>query len=358
MRLFLKLIFILGLPTLVGISCFLSMKYYFVDPLDPNAAKLELVEIAPGASLKSICKSLEKKQIIRKWWSLLMVAKVRGGETTIKAGEYELSAAMSPKKILDKLAAGEVYKRAVMLKEGESIWHLGIAVENAGLMSRAEFESELSDPNLLTQFGVGAQSFEGYLYPETYLFSRPIRGRDIIWEMLKLAEDHWRPEYGIKAAELSMSRHEVLTLASIIEKESGKKDEQPLVSSVFHNRLKNGMRLESDPTVIYGLPDFKGRLTRADLDNPHPYNTYVNFGLPPGPIANPSESAIKAAVFPANTDFLFFVANGSGGHVFSTTLKDHNKAVQSYRARREKMQKENQEQFDRDAQTEETASSQ
>ena len=148
--------------------------------------------------------------------------------------------------------------------------------------------------------------------------------------MLEEGEKRWIPEFTERADLLRMSRHEVLTFASIVEKESGNTSEQPLVSSVFHNRLQQGMRLQSDPTVIYGVPNFDGNLTKAHLETVTPYNTYTNPGLPPGPIANPGESAIRATLFPAQTNFLFFVADGKGGHVFSTTLAEHNEAVRRY----------------------------
>jgi UPF0755 protein len=151
--------------------------------------------------------------------------------------------------------------------------------------------------------------------------------------MLQEGEKRWKPEVNERAAQLGMTRHELLTLASIIEKESGNQREQPLISSVFHNRLRNGMKLESDPTVAYGIPDLNGQLLRKHLETEHPYNTYINFGLPPGPICNPGETAIQAALYPTpDSQYLFFVADGQGGHVFSTTLAEHNKAVAQYRA--------------------------
>ena len=148
--------------------------------------------------------------------------------------------------------------------------------------------------------------------------------------MLEEGDKHWPSEFSDRANEINLSRHEITTLASIIEKESGNAEEQPLISSVFHNRLSNGMRLESDPTVIYGIKDFNGNLTRQDLHTPHPYNTYTNFGLPPGPICNPGETAIRASLYPKESPYLFFVANGKGSHVFSTTLQEHNEAVAKY----------------------------
>jgi UPF0755 protein len=140
----------------------------------------------------------------------------------------------------------------------------------------------------------------------------------------------WDPAWNQKLQELQLSKHQLLTLASIIEKESGKVDEQPLIASVFYNRLRSGMRLQSDPTVIYGIPNFNGNITRADLDTPTPYNTYTIDGLPPGPICNPGLTAIQAALNPASTNYLYFVGNGQGRHVFSENLDDHNRAVNEF----------------------------
>jgi UPF0755 protein len=148
--------------------------------------------------------------------------------------------------------------------------------------------------------------------------------------MLEQAEDKWLPEYSQRADEQQRTRHEILTLASIIEKESGNFEEQPIISSVFYNRLKEGMRLQSDPTVIYGIANFDGNLTRAHLETPGPYNTYMNFGFPPGPICNPGATAIHAALYPQETEYLYFVGDGQGHHIFSTNLKDHNDAVNKY----------------------------
>lgn len=323
---------ILALPAIVAIFTYGWMQETFFLPSNKSKTALELVEIPSGSNFKQICANLEVRKIVKHGWALDVIARLRGQDTKINAGEYELSPAMTPSEVLAKLASGDVYKRKLVLKEGYSIWELGALVEQAGLATEIEFNKDLTNKELLTKSGIGVETFEGYLFPETYHFSRPILPKTIIWQLLEEGEKRWKPEYGIRLKQLNMSRHELLTLASIIEKESGNPEEQPIVSSVFHNRLKNGMRLESDPTVMYGIPHFSGLLTRRDLDTPTVYNTYTNFGLPPGPICNPGQTAIKAALYPSDTQYLFFVADGKGGHVFSTTLQEHNKAVADYRA--------------------------
>jgi len=326
----LRLVLIILFPILAGVGTFLYLQREFYKPANANDTTVRLIEIEPDRGFAEICAKLQAASVVRSCWSLGVLARIREIDTIIKAGEYELTPAMTPRQILEKMAKGDVFKRIVVVREGETIWNLGELVEKAGLVPRAEFNRTLVDKKLLAQAGILAETFEGYLFPDTYQFSRPIKPQQIIWRMLERGEVGWKEEYTKRADELHLTRHEILTLASIIEKESGNVEEQPVVSSVFHNRLDQGMRLQSDPTVIYGIPDFNGNLTRENLQTPSPYNTYVNFGLPPGPIANPGESAIKAALYPAQTPFIFFVANGQGGHVFATTLQEHNENVRKY----------------------------
>ena len=323
-------------PLLLAVVTYLFLNAAFLQPANIEDSKVVLVEIAPGKTFKQICQDLENKGLIRHWWSLSLLSRFGKKDTMVRAGEYELNAGMRPKEILEKLLSEQIFKRKVLVKEGASVWELGKIVEEAGLVTATEFNRALSDPILLNTAGIRGPSFEGYLFPETYNFSRPITPKDIIWRMIEEGEKHWPPEYTEQANKLNLSRHEILTLASIIQKESGNPEEEPTISSVFHNRLAQVMRLQSDPTVIYGIKDFNGNLTREDLVNPHPFNTYVNFGLPPGPICNPGDTSIRAALFPKETTFLFFVANGLGSHVFSTTLQEHNEAVSKYQLGRGK----------------------
>jgi UPF0755 protein len=330
----LRITFFLFIPILAATGTYIFLRTAFLDAADPANAQASLIEVAPGRSFQELCRELEAKGIVRYWWSFYRLSQLGGKDKKVKAGEYELSPNMSPRDILTKLTSGEVFKRKVLVKEGTSVFDVGKIVEEAGLLSSEDFIKALTDKNLLTVAGIKADSFEGYLFPETYQFSRPVTVKDVIWRMLEESDKHWLPEFTDRANELNLSRHELITLASIIEKESGNVEEQPLVSSVFHNRLNNGMRLESDPTVIYGIKDFNGDLTRQDLKTPHAYNTYTNFGLPPGPICNPGETAIRAALFPKESPYIFFVGNGAGSHVFSTTLQEHNEAVARYQLKK------------------------
>ncbi len=306
------------------------LKDMVLSPSDPESKSAELFEIAPGLSFRQAAKLLQERGFVKKWWSLDLLSRIRGNNV-IGAGEYELSKSMSPSEILDILLEGKVFNRKFTFKEGQSIHDLAALVEEAGLLSQQQFNLALFDPKIKGSAGLGNKGFEGYLFPDTYQFSKPISPDDIIFQMLKNGEKKWKIEYDEKAANLGWDRHQVLTLASIIEKESGNAEEQPLIASVFHNRLAQGWPLQSDPTSVYGLPNFEGPILRKHLEMDHPYNTYKIKGLPPGPICNPGESAIRAALYPAETGYMYFVSNGKGGHIFSATQKEHERAVEFYR---------------------------
>lgn len=326
-----KKILVLIIPAVVcSIVTYATLRNILFMPAQPGSVDLVRFEIAQGKGFSQITSDLKEKNLIRSAWGLKLLARLKSSGATIKAGEYELSPSMTPIDILKKLVSGDVVKRRVLVKEGATLADIGASLEQAGVIKKDEFVNAAKDRTFLEKAGIDAASFEGYLYPDTYFFSRPVSVQDVLWTMFEEAEKHWDPEFSNQLDALHLTRHEALTLASIIEKETGKVEEMPIISSVFHNRLIQGWKLESDPTVIYGLKDYDGNITKADLLNPHPYNTYQHLGLPPGPIANPSERAIRAALYPAATNYVFFVADGTGGHVFSTSLKDHNEAVARY----------------------------
>jgi UPF0755 protein len=243
------------------------------------------------------------------------------------AGEYQLSSAMTPGLILEMLSTGKVYLHRVTIPEGFTLQQIASLVDGMGLVAENRFCQAARDPDLIHRLGIGGSSLEGYLFPDTYLFPKGIAVEKMIRVMVdrfhRLAEPLL--EQGLPGRGLSL--HEIVTLASIIEKETGKEEERSLIASVFTNRLRRNMRLESDPTVIYGVEGFDGNITRKHLRTPTPYNTYVITGLPPGPIANPGLPSIQAALHPAESDYLFFVARKDKTHVFSRTWEEHEKAV-------------------------------
>ncbi|MCO6429423.1 MAG: endolytic transglycosylase MltG [Deltaproteobacteria bacterium] len=338
LKLVVRLVLVILVPALVAFGSYSLMRHFFFSPVDPTDNKTVLFQIPPKTTFQSICRDLEAQGLVRYSWSLDIISRLKRVDKKIRAGEYALNKAMSPTEVLQTLVDGKVFERKVTVREGASIWDIGPIIEQAGLLSKDEFNAALVNPQLIREAGIPEESgsFEGYLFPETYSFSRPVDPKYIIWRMLEEGQKKWPDDFTLRADDLKMTRHEILTLASIIEKESGTDvGEQAMISAVFHNRLKEGMKLQADPTVIYGIPNFNGNLTKIDLETPTPYNTYTNFGLPPGPICNPGATAIRAALYPAETTAKYFVGNGQGGHVFSDTLDEHNRAVRQYQLGRQ-----------------------
>ncbi len=318
------------LPIAVVAGTYSWLNHYFLDPLDPTDTTAVIFEVSPQKTFRDIAADLELKHFVRNQLVVRVLAKLQGKDTKVMAGEYEFSPSMSPQQILDAMVDGKMILRQITIREGLTMKDIGPLLEAAGIVSKLQFEAALRDAALREELAVPAESFEGYLYPETYRIQRNTPARKVVQILRSQLNKIWSPEWTARLPELELTKHQVLILASIIEKESGNIDEQPLVSSVFHNRLRRGMRLQSDPTVIYGIPDFNGNITKEDLLTKTPYNTYVIPGLPPGPIANPGYNAIKAALYPATTKYLYFVGNGQGKHIFSETLEQHNDAVNTF----------------------------
>ena len=241
---------------------------------------------------------------------------------------------MTPRRILATIVEGDVLLHRITIPEGFNLHQIAEAVARAGFGDAESFYEIATDPAVVAAAGFEGQSLEGYLYPDTYSFPKGYSQSSIIDAMTQRFRDAVSDAWRSRAAEMGMSLHEVVTLASIIEKETGDPAERPLIASVFHNRLAKGMRLETDPTVIYGIENFDGNLTRRHLRTPTPYNTYRIRGLPPGPIASPGHAALEAALFPAVSDYLFFVSRNDGTHQFSRNLQDHQEAVRKYQLRR------------------------
>ena len=329
-----RILIYLSVPALVGFTVFLTLRSIFEHPIDSTDTTAQSIEIARDSTLTTVAAELENRGFVKYGWALRYAGRVSKKDSKIVAGEYEIRRSMSAVDLLNAITSGKPIERKIIIREGVSTREIGQIVESAGLLKKAEFNQALTERSLIKSSGSDNGELEGYLFPETYLFSRPITAREVVIRMLKVGIEHWPQGFSDRAAQLGMTRHQIMTLASIIEKESGDQSEQPTISSVFHNRLKQQIPLQSDPTVIYGLGDqFDGNLTRAHLETATAYNTYTITGLPPGPICNPGDSAINAALYPAETPYIFFVADGSGKHVFSTTLEEHNAAVAQYQIR-------------------------
>ena len=240
---------------------------------------------------------------------------------------------MPPGKIMEMMTRGEVVSHTVTIPEGFSIEQIAGVLSDNGIIDREKFLVYAMGDGVENNYSINGPGLEGYLYPDTYQFARGVSASAIVDAMVKR---FWQVigKFEQKIAESGITLHEVVTLASIVEKETGKASERPLIASVFLNRLRKRMRLESDPTVIYGIKDFSGNLKKRDLSTYSPYNTYVVRGLPPGPIANPGIDSIKAVLYPAKTNYLYFVSKNDGSHHFSSSLKEHNRAVYTYQKKR------------------------
>ncbi len=326
----------LALLAVGGVALAVYDIHRYAHKPDAASAERQTVSIRSGEGFGAITARLQEKGLIRTPFKFRLYARFSGYHTQLKAGEYELSGQMSPRQILATLKGGKVRLYRVTIPEGYQLRQIAKTVETAGFGNDGEFLRLATDAEVARSAGIEAQTLEGYLFPDTYYFPRGHQPRAVIEAMLKRFQATITDQWRARADEIGLSLHEVVTLASIIEKETGDPAERPLISSVFHNRMRKGMRLETDPTVIYGIKDFDGNLTRKDLRTPTPYNTYVIKGLPPGPIASPGAAALEAALYPAETDYLFFVSRRDRTHQFSTNLKDHNRAVQEFQLRRRK----------------------
>ena len=292
------------------------------------------LKVDHGESFYSVVNRLKKRGVISHERIFTLWARLWSLDKKIHWGLYRFKLPMAPRKVLNQMVLGKGHFHRITVAEGLSLEDIASLMEQEGLLNRERFLKEAGDPELLSLFGLEEVGVEGYLFPDTYHFSPSSGERDVLMTMMKHFEERFTPVMEEQAKRVGLDRHQVVTLASLIEKETGVGDERPLVSAVFHNRLRERIPLQSDPTVIYGLKDFTGNLTRRDLRTPNPYNTYLIRGLPPGPISNPGLASLWAALFPAEVPYLFFVSKNDGTHFFSETLGEHNRAVNQYQKRR------------------------
>jgi len=315
------------------ICFFLDLSQYAKKPADISSVK-KVVLIHPGQGFNVTIDQLFIKGIIKNRLKFKLFAIIKGRDKSIQAGEYLLSPSMPPAIILEILVNGKVNLHKITVVEGYNLHQIADIVARAGFASRTDFYAAATDASFASEKGIDAKTFEGYLFPETYYFPKIITPEKMISTMVDRFRSVFTAKWKKRAEDLGFSIHQIITLASIIEKETGAPFERPLISSVFHNRFKKGMRLEADPTVIYGIKNFNGNLTRKHLTTWSPYNTYKIKGLPIGPIACPGAKAIEAALYPADTGFIFFVSKRDTTHKFTTNLKDHNKAINKYQLQR------------------------
>lgn len=303
-------------------------------PVDPEG-ETRIITIEPGSGTAQIGMELERAGLIKNRQVFALLARYLKKDGKLQAGEYELSPAMPMRAIIDKLERGEVVTYTFTVPEGYTVRQIVDRLVAEGFGEREEFESLVQDRSLVAEWLpaglVTDEPLEGYLFPETYTVTARTTEREIIEAMVAETRRVWTEERLARAAGLGLTVHQVLTLASIIEEEAQVAEERPLIAAVYHNRLRLGMLLQADPTVLYALgrPAGEPLLTR-DLDVDSPYNTYRYPGLPPGPIANPGLAAIDAALYPADVDYLYFVARNDGTHAFARNYKEHQENVARY----------------------------
>ncbi|MEX1184434.1 MAG: endolytic transglycosylase MltG [Gemmatimonadota bacterium] len=284
--------------------------------------------VPPGASFSEVTDTLAARAIIDMPPLFKLYARVKGGANSVKPGTYAFRPGVAWAQILDDLEVGRVINARIVIPEAWDLRGIAPRIAQALELDEDSVMVALTDPATVSRLGVPGPTLEGYLYPATYTFPLSTPLDSAIARMVATYSNVWTPERRARADSMGLSEREVVTLASIIEKEARRPGEMPRISSVYHNRLDRGHRLEADPTVQYALGAHQQRLLYAHIDSvaDNPYNTYRNFGLPPGPIASPSAAGIDAALNPEDSDFLFFVARPDGSHIFTRTLDEHNRA--------------------------------
>lgn len=291
-----------------------------------------LVLVPRGSSGAEIARILEDEGVVEsarlfRWHLRLSV------DTPLKAGEYLFDEPLSVRQVAAKLAKGDVHLRRITVPEGLDAAEVVQLLAREGFGDAERLRQAAADPAPIADLDPDADNLEGYLFPETYHFAREATEREVIGAMVANFRRVWTPERRRRASDLGLTTREAVTLASLIEKEASLAEERPLVSAVFHNRLRLNMNLASDPTVVYAVKRIKvydGVIHRSDLELDSPYNTYLYPGLPPGPIANPGLASLNAALNPSESDYLYFVSRNDGSHVFSSNYRDHQRAVQRY----------------------------
>jgi len=324
---FLAMIGVIGVPAV-------SLSLFAFFPAKPGSQDSLIIELRKGQSHSELTKTLAQAGVIESPEKFSLLGKVTRQWKRLKAGEYKVSPAMSPIEIFSVITSGVSVAHPITVREGENMYEIAADLEAKGLAKKDAVIALCRDPKLMASVGIKdpkAPSLEGYLFPDTYFFNKTMTAQDMVLQMTRKFNSVWGANEDKRAAELGMSRHEVVTLASMVEKETGAPQERPMISSVFHNRLRKRMRLQSDPTTIYGIWErYRGNLHKADLLAANDFNTYYIPALPKGPISNPGREAIQAALFPAASEFLYFVSHNDGTHQFSRSYEEHNRAVRRF----------------------------
>jgi UPF0755 protein len=306
-------------------------------PFRGFAGEEVFVELPAGTGVAGIARRLADAGVVRDPFTFRLAARLEGADRKLQAGEYRFADAATSRQIVARLARGDVFTRPVTFREGLTIREMADVFESSGLGPRQAFLTAASDGSRMRDWDPDARDLEGYLFPDTYAVPRQASAERLVAAMVDRFRTTFDEGLRARAAVLKMSLRDVVALASLVEKETARADERALVSAVYHNRLRRGMPMQCDPTVIYALMlagRWNGNIRRADLQIDSPYNTYRYPGLPPGPIAAPGRASLEAALAPADVPYLYFVSRNDGSHVFAETLAEHNRNVARWQLRR------------------------
>jgi UPF0755 protein len=293
------------------------------------------VRIQPGMDAAAIARLLHKEGVVSDGRLFHLLCWLKKAGHKLRAGEYAFSSLSTPTQILDQIITGRAIIYRVTLPEGSNVHDVARIMEESGLASASEIVRLTGDPDSIRALlGFPASSLEGYLFPETYHFQKMQSNLAMLRKMVQQFWRHFPRNWQERAAEMGLSIQDVVTMASMVEKEAVVDSERPLIAAVFFNRLEQGMPLQSDPTSVYDLPGFTGPITAVHLKRQSPYNTYVNKGLPVGPICSPGAKSLRAVLYPDRVDYLYFVSNNDGTHHFSETFQEHHQAVGRYQEKR------------------------
>lgn len=308
------------------------LAFFLLAPL--HSRQTVEVKVERGEPLSAVVHRLKEDGVISNERLFSLGARLRGLDKKIHWGLYRFELPLPPRQVLDQMMLGRGVFRRVTIPEGLTVKEIAELLQKGEIARGDRFLAEAANPGFLSLVELAEKGVEGYLFPDTYYFTPFATERDVLAAMVEQFREAFNARLRERSRAVGLTLHEAVTLASLIEKETGIDAERPLVSAVFHNRLRKKVPLQSDPTVIYGLKQFSATLTRKDLQSPSPYNTYRIPRLPPGPICNPGLASLKAALYPAPVPYLYFVAKNDGAHVFSVSLAEHNRAVRSYQSGR------------------------
>lgn len=329
-----KNLFIIFSSILLMVISYVAFELFV--PAQTVGVKTE-IEIPNGATFRQAIEILHDQKLIRDKNIFLLLGRLTGADRRIRAGFYSIWSNMSPLAIFRIIRSGQIIEYEIKILEGDSLLEISEQFEKNHIMDKEKFTKLATDRDFLDSYEIEAKSIEGYIFPDTYKIPKGVLPEDAVGSMIDKMREKFSYEILSRMDEKGMTENELLTLASIIEKEAVVDSERPLISAVYHNRLKKNMLLQADPTAIYGIKSSREKITREDLLRITPYNTYKIKGLPPGPIASPGLKSIEAALYPANVPYIYFVSLDDRSHQFSKTLEEHMQAVKQYRQRQQEI---------------------